>query len=207
MPLFHSSSRPAIHFGFRRQSSCSLTAFLASEISRKRDVPSEMRFSRAHNTSACQDGEGMFSAVPARSAQISSIACSFSSTLICANGMSKCIITPQFFSHIRFEKIRKFYFKSRINCLDYRSTRFFTIHSTYTFKDLFGERILFRCRRRLVSWTLQSRDHETDCCVPGMSRLLTGNDPDYDKNPGQSPYPVERGRRVAKGKGGASIYA
>ena len=72
------------------------TAFLASAISRKCDVPSAILCSRARRTSACQDGEGISSGVPAaRSAQISSIACSLSSTLIFSNGMDKCMITLQ----------------------------------------------------------------------------------------------------------------
>jgi len=75
--------------------SCRRTASLACAISRKCDVPSEILFSRARRTSSCQDGEEIFSGVPARSAQISSIACSLSSTPICSNEMVKCMIILQ----------------------------------------------------------------------------------------------------------------
>jgi len=55
-----------------------------------------------------------------------------------------------------------------------------------------------------TGFALFAKSSGMTCCVPGLSRLLIGDGPDYDTNPGQSPYPAERRRRVAEGKSGAA---
>lgn len=97
---FKNESRPRCHHCYlvkdwNSHLSCSLTAFLASTISRKCDLPSEICAFLGCIRHLHARKERVFG-VLARSAQISSVACSLSSMLICSNS---------FHTHLDYTKI------------------------------------------------------------------------------------------------------